>query len=810
MADHLFSPDVPPYPLWFEYDGPLYDGSDWDTFPARTGWLEKSEAGDFPGRYIPYVKLPKESEYFFRYRPKIESWLYFGMLHYVFGDQLDQAEFLWSKDGQKQLLTTRHLHKYVDDEDDWKTNNRGARTVKIVNKVLEVLPRYWPWIQDGACLAIRLLSLALWNVAVKRDGPQPDPPFFGAWTISVANLKDMGLFLGWCPLDVEKCRGAGIQLDTQMYLQQLRRTKLKWNWRTHEACTKTQCVSDNIDKSKYAVRHVYDECSCSHLHADVEQLHTILLDGGIPLVMITPCGEDEFGKQQYDIKIVKKRTNKPYVAISHIWADGLGNPEGNSLPYCQLKFLYERARPLLRDKDYIPGYDEKIYGPLYTGAVRFAHFASNAARRGDDSVLIWIDTLCIPHQSDVRGLAIERIRDVYTNASRTMIIDAELMLVDSRLVSKTEICLRVLYCSSWIRRLWTLQEGLAAGDKLFVLLSDKAINIGTIPGMLVNKVDQGEIPIFQQGIATMAAGSWYSYFQEPTNFASTFHRLVLGSGDNRNRADVISWTWFNVATRASSKDRDRPTVLAGLLNLDVREVLKIKDTDERMLNVYSMLGVFPQDVMFLEGARFEEYGMRWALKTCLFSGEFSQLTKETGDITPRGLQVKIFPSLIALSSDLFDLALAKSKQSDPDQRQMDWAQWLHDSKPGYDCDLEVDSEVHPELDSDHLHGHPSTEPATNTKLSFLHLKDTTPVNLSQGEAHGIILSSASPDQSSTRCALVAIQTNEDGVHYARYLSTGVMVTTTFTRNVDTVELPEKGYLLAGTWGDAQVCDWVVG
>ncbi|KAL3471442.1 hypothetical protein BJX99DRAFT_24604 [Aspergillus californicus] len=802
MADHLFSPGVPPYPLWFEYDGPLYDGSDWDTFPARTGWLEKSEAGDFPERYVPYVKLPKESEYFFRYSRKIESWLYFGMLHYVFGDRLDQSEFLWSKDGQKQLLTTRHLHKYVDDEDDWKSNNRGARAVEIVNKVLGVLPRYIPWIQEGPCLAIRLLSLALWTVAVKRDGPQPEPPFFGAWSLSIPEMdnSNLGLFLGWCPLDAEKCRGAGIQLDTQLYLQQLRRTTLKWNYRTHEACTKTQCVADNIEESSYNVRHVSDECSCPHLHADVEQLHAILLDGGIPLVMITPSGEDESGKQQYDIKIVKKRSNKPYVAISHVWANGLGNPEGNSLPHCQLGFLYERARPLLRDKDYIPGYDEKIYGPLYTGAVRFAHFASNAARRGDDSVLVWIDTLCIPHRSDVRGLAIERIRDVYTSASRTMILDSELMLVDSRLVSKMEVCLRVLYCSSWIRRLWTLQEGLAAEEKLFVLLADKALNIGTIPYMLLNKVDEGEIPIFQDGIATMAAVAWYSYFQKPTDYASAFHRLVLQMGGTRNRADVIGWTWFNVATRATSKDRDRPTVLAGLLNLDVREVLKTKDADERMLRIYSMLGVFPQDVMFLEGPRFEEYGMRWALKTCQFSGQFVQLTKETGNMTPRGLQVKIFPSLIALSSDLFDLALAKSKQSDPDQGQMDWEQWLHESKPEYpDTDGTLSTEPETDTDTD-----------TDTKLSFLHLKQTIPVNLSKGESYGIILRSASPGQSSDRCALVAIQTNEDGVHYARYLSPGVIMTTTFDRNLDTVDLPEDGYLLAGTWDDAQIYEWVIG
>ncbi|KAL4742984.1 hypothetical protein BDV11DRAFT_216183 [Aspergillus similis] len=808
MADHLFFPDAPPKPLRIRYDGPLYDGGDWDTFPTRSGWLDEPGAGDFLARYIPYVKIPDELKYLLRYQSRMECWLYFGMLHYVFGDQLDQSDFIFreEKESQRQYITTRHLHKYVENADDWKNNNRGARTVEIVHKVLDVLPGYFRFLGEEMCLAIRLASLALWNIAVKRDGPLPNPRLLSAWTLTREELKELSLFDGWCPLDTERCCGSGIYLDSQAYLLQLRRTKPSWNNRTHESCKKTQCVADNIDESNYVTRHVQEDCSCLHIHADIEQLRTILLDGGIPLAMIIPCGEDELGNEQYELKIVRKRTNKPYVAISHVWADGLGNPQGNSLPHCQLEFLYKQARRLLRDKEYIPGYDDKVYGPLYTGAVRFGHFAANAARRGDNSVLVWIDTLCIPHQHDARSLAIQRIRDVYTSASRNLILDSELMLVDSRLSSKMEVCLRVLYCSGWIRRLWTLQEGLAAQDKLFVLLSDKAINIGTIPYMLFNKLDKGEIPIFQEGIATMSAVIWYSYFKEPSGYASKFHRFVINN-DTEGQGKVIAWNWFNVATRASSKDRDRPTVLAGLLNLDVSKILEVKEADERMRRLYSMLDMFPQDVLFLEGPRFEEYGLRWAMKTCRFTGEFSPLTSDSGSITPRGLHVTLFPSLIALSSDLFDLALAKSKQSDPEQRQMDWEQWLDDNK--FDCDpeLDLDADYDPDFDPDP--SSPAKEP-DDTKLSFLHLKGTVPLNLSLGEAYGIILRSTVPGQIQSKCAVVALQGGEDGVHYGRYISTGAMSAVTFDRDLHMVELPEDGYLLAGTWGDAQRYQWIVG
>jgi hypothetical protein len=45
--------------------------------------------------------------------------------------------------------------------------------------------------------------------------------------------------------------------------------------------------------------------------------------------------------------------------------------------------------------------------------------------------------------------------------------------------------------------------------------------------MLLKKINQGEMPIFQEGIAKMATGAWYSYFQHPANYASIFKRFVL-------------------------------------------------------------------------------------------------------------------------------------------------------------------------------------------------------------------------------------------------------------------------------------------
>jgi hypothetical protein len=399
MADHLFSPDEPSKPIRIGYDGPLYDGGDWDEYPMRHAWESEPGTQKFPPGQIPQ-----------EFQPTIECWLYFGMLHYVFGDQLDQYDFLLREsenddEAQQQYITTKHLERYVGSTEKWRKNGLGLRSFGIIRRVCEHLQRYNRYIRAEMCFAIQLVCQALWNVAEKRDGPQTDPGAVKLWLFPRDREAEQMVRGGWCPLDAEKCRMIGVELDTPAYLLQLLRMKPAWNKRTHERCKKTECVADNVDESLYVTRHLQEDCRCEHLHADVEKLHEVLLDGGIPLVQITLRGKDELDNQGYEINIVKKRVSKRYVAVSHVWADGLGNPHANSLPTCQLGLLYERARLLLTDKEYAPQYDTSSF------TARFAHFAGN--RRGDNSVLVWIDTLCIPHEREVRSLAIQRIRDVY-------------------------------------------------------------------------------------------------------------------------------------------------------------------------------------------------------------------------------------------------------------------------------------------------------------------------------------------------------------------------------------------------------------
>ncbi|KAJ5702865.1 hypothetical protein N7488_010413 [Penicillium malachiteum] len=649
MADHLFGPDRnPPKPLLIEYYGPLYDEKKWIEFPARYGW-EKPSTADQPS------PLSVPSAYF----SGIECWLYFGMLHHIFGRELNQADFLRDGEDNRKYITTQHLHKYVESSKDWKKKRLGERTVEVVNLVAEQIrnERIASCVRAEMGFLIRILCASLWNITIKRDGPQIE-------NLHIRRCKVAGqweyrrmLADGWCPLEVEKARMLGNVLS-QAYLLQLPRPGTSPE--THKLCAKTECVANNINEDEYLTRHSQDDCDCSHIFADMDKLHTILEEGGVPLVAITASAED--GSLMLDV--VKKRTGKRYVSISHVWSDGLGNTKGNSLPSCQLQILFEKASLLLNDKEYVPRY-EGVYGPLHTGTARLAHFAGNSAMfNKKETVHLWIDTLCIPHRRDVRKLAIQRIREVYLNAYRTMILDSEMRQIVSKDTANFELLQRVQICSGWMRRAWTLQEGLAAKSRLYVLFKDGPINISTIAEETLTKLERGKIPTLQRELVEYIIGTWFTYFQHSITYASKFEKLVdfmvkpvniNGSLDPISPSQIIAWSWFNLAMRAATRAEDRPIILTGILNLDLRKVLDEKGSDNRMRKFYTLLNEFPQDVIFQDGPRFDEVGLRWAMKSCQYTDTIRYLGTNPGDLKPEGLKVTVFPSWIFLSDDVFDL-----------------------------------------------------------------------------------------------------------------------------------------------------------
>ena len=169
----------------------------------------------------------------------------------------------------------------------------------------------------------------------------------------------------------------------------------------HSMCSTESCVSYQVDTANYTPQHTKDCRSllgrirgpCHHIYPDSQQVKSIILTSEIPVMRLVHDGQSDRG----DTLHVQKGGKNNYVAISHIWADGLGSTTEDGLPACQLRRL------------------SALTSSLGMGTSSF-----------------WIDSLCVPCSKRERKRAIGMMASIYAGAKAVLIIDRRL-----------ELCLRI-------------------------------------------------------------------------------------------------------------------------------------------------------------------------------------------------------------------------------------------------------------------------------------------------------------------------------------------------------------------------------
>ncbi|KAJ1332043.1 hypothetical protein MN608_05509 [Microdochium nivale] len=150
---------------------------------------------------------------------------------------------------------------------------------------------------------------------------------------------------GWCPRQIDHLSHKH-DAQTLSYLATLERSSLRTTAAgvDHARCSSDlPCTAHNSsDMSQYRTRHTERGRECSMVEMPREQLARVLESGGVPLIAIEGSdGADGACR----LTVHARSIGIKYVAISHVWADGLGNPGGNALPLCQIRKL----RGMLRD-----------------------------------------------------------------------------------------------------------------------------------------------------------------------------------------------------------------------------------------------------------------------------------------------------------------------------------------------------------------------------------------------------------------------------------------------------------------------------
>ncbi|KAF9262441.1 hypothetical protein L218DRAFT_867422, partial [Marasmius fiardii PR-910] len=299
----------------------------------------------------------------------------------------------------------------------------------------------------------------------------------------------------------------------------------------HKKCTEDHCTTHNIDTSQYATQHTLPTCHCSFQSPPLSHISQILSSNEIPVVVY-----------HGDTLAVRSAASGPYVAISHVWIDGMGSTTETGLPTCHISHIANFARQFVED-----------------GA-------------------FWVDSLCVPEDKSLRKQAILLMAKTYQHAEAVVVFDKSIHKLCSSSSPVESNFLRVL-SSGWMQRVWTLQEALLA-KKLYFEFSD-----GLFPGdQLLG--DEASSSLFERinPLTAYLPASSLRYILKPPKEVDSLY----------NTSKVIGMLQY----RTTSKPEDETLAIAGLLNIDISKLLAESDPESRVQTLLLELRTLPTNILF--------------------------------------------------------------------------------------------------------------------------------------------------------------------------------------------------------------------
>ncbi len=132
--------------------------------------------------------------------------------------------------------------------------------------------------------------------------------------------------------------------------------------------------------------------------------------------------------------------------------------------------------------------------------LRIQELCNNLYSPGRRPVPFWIDTLCVPHERELRQAIIREMGAIYERAHKVLVLDSNLLGIS--IGEELREPLMHIICSGWCQRLWTLQEGFHA-RKLFYQFLNGTIKHGDIGKLRLEE----EIELLQSDLKHMISTS---------------------------------------------------------------------------------------------------------------------------------------------------------------------------------------------------------------------------------------------------------------------------------------------------------------
>ena len=586
-----------------------YDGGDFLTYPVRVGKPHVLHSPYDMDGYLAFREREKhhptptrDLEAFF------QAWLFFGLINEVLGDLCTADNFVRiTASNNNEVITTSQLPTILDtwvqrvqQGDSKRSYEHVAGCLRLVHAVLQVTgPTFDPNLLFSLVSVGELLEYAA-NKAFLIENLAKDNRCPATWhtLLKEPTWSSSMQEHGWCPSQVALLLPRTCPVQLVYFLTGLTLPDVPGR---HLACDQHKCTAHQINPDKYKTRHFAASCDCKHWATDVSTIDSILEDGRLPLLRIIP----RHPLADLTVEIVASEPSSRYVALSHVWADGLGNPTENALPSCQLRYLYYLVQHL----------------DLNTTAEE---------ARGD--LLLWCDTLCCPVAPETaKNRALKYMRKTYEDATHVLVLDTSLQRYSSVSLSPEEICARII-ASGWMRRLWTLQEGWLPGAKgrLWFQFCDQAINLQYL---WQNILDTLRNQLTFKGIVGVIISHLLA-FNSVFRFDVDGELLDLALMD-----DILRF-------RSISVSSDEPLLIGNLLGLPAEKMLDASK-ETRIFEMWSLMNAvgIPKSILFRLGPRLQTHAFRWAPSTMLFHESTNKLLlavpkgDNRGISSPRGLRV---------------------------------------------------------------------------------------------------------------------------------------------------------------------------
>ena len=410
----------------------------------------------------------------------LQEWLFFGLLYEVLREDFKREDFLCKKEGSPWTITTSNLPGLL-----WIYKRRWTSMSYDQLARAQRSTRTWACLDEASDFVNKFLGSE--SKFISSESKRLASIQLQEWVIlsitiivstlsaAVAEVYNRAKFVitrpkcvdtllldhHWCPTALAMLERQGFGPQGMFYAAMLGPLPSK---RDHikNFCSNDdfECKANNVDRDTYETAHAPDckdvehvaNSNCPFEYVGHDSLCTEVESVGThPVVVVLNESDPTF---RLDLR--RSNSHQPYVAISHVWMDGMGNNDGNALPRCQLWRLQRLVNSL--------------YGTAQTEPIPF-----------------WIDTLCVPRKpkkskefeksKEFRKKAINKMKDTYKDADKILVLDANLFTnpLASCKTDPTEIFMRIL-STNWMRRLWTLQEGVL-GKSLHFVFPDGIVDV---------------------------------------------------------------------------------------------------------------------------------------------------------------------------------------------------------------------------------------------------------------------------------------------------------------------------------------------